>query len=172
MSNKNMMKKLNVGVIVNTHGLKGEVKVKVLSDFPQLRFTKGASVYMEVQDTTLELVVKSVRFNKDMLIVLFEGYDHINDIECYKGSTLFIYEDQLQALEEDEAYFFEMMDSEVYDMEEHYVGRVVELIETGANVVLRVKREDKQTLIPFVKAFVKEFDKEQKIMHVEVMEGL
>lgn len=166
------MKKINVGVIVNTHGLKGEVKIKITSDFPDLRFAKRAHVYFDDGSETIELIVKATRFNKEMLLVVFEGYDDINKIEKYKGKTLYVYENQLQPLEEDEAYFFEMMNSVVYDMQENIIGSVVEVIETGANVVLRVRQDEEEKLIPFVKAFVKEFDKEKKIMHVELVEGL
>lgn len=166
------MKKINVGIIVNTHGLRGEVKIKLLSDFPHLRFAKGAQVYMEYAKEEKELIVAGARVNKDMLIVRFEGCDDINIVEPWKGAVLYIYEDQLQDLDEDEAYFYEMKDARVYDMKETYLGVVNEIIETGANVVLRVSDGEKQMLIPFVKAFVKEFDRKEKIMHVEVMEGL
>lgn len=166
------MKKIKVGTIVNTHGLRGDVKVKTCSDFPDLRFAKGAILYMQINNDIKELHVHSAREQKDMLLIRFENIEDINMVEPWKGNTLFIYENQLQELEEDEAYFYEMMDSDVYDMDDVYLGKVTEVIETGANVVLRVRHEEQQILIPFVKTFVKSFDKKEKLMHVEVMEGL
>ncbi|MEG0273986.1 ribosome maturation factor RimM [Amedibacillus sp. YH-ame10] len=166
------MKTIKVGVLVNTHGLKGEVKVKPLTDFPQLRFAKKANVYIDVNQKSIELTIQTVRVQKDMLLVTFNGYEDINLVESWKGSTLYIHEEQLHELEDDEAYFYEMMDSEVYDLSNQYIGKVSEIIETGANVVLRVVNGEDMKLIPFVKHFVKEFDKEKKIMHVEMMEGL
>ena len=65
-----------------------------------------------------------------------------------------------------------MMDASVYDMDDNYIGKVIEVIETGANAVLRVQTEGKDILIPFVRTFVKEFDRKEKIMKVELMEGL
>lgn len=166
------MKNIKVGMIVNTHGLRGDVKIKLLSDFPELRFAKGAKVYRTCDQGEQELTIQSSRMQKDMLITKFEGFEDINLVEGWKGSVLYIHEDQQQKLEDDEAYFHEIMHSEVYDREEHLLGTVVEIIETGANAVLRVQGVEREYLIPFVKSFVVAFDKEAKIMHVEMMEGL
>lgn len=166
------MKEIKVGIFVNTHGLKGEVKVKLTTDFASLRFAKNACVYMHTEGGVKQFSIHSTRPQKDMLLVKFKGYNHINEVESWKGNAFFIYEDQLQELEEDEAYYHELMDASVFDTNEQELGKVIEIIETGANIVLRVEMHGKQMLIPFVKAFVKSFDKQEKTMIVEVMEGL
>ncbi|MEG1474810.1 MAG: ribosome maturation factor RimM [Longicatena sp.] len=166
------MKQIKVGVIVNTHGLKGEVRVKNLSDFPTLRYQKGKQINLQYKDVLIHLTIESVRFNKDLYLLTFKDYEDINLVEIWKGSYLSIDEDSLIELSDEEAYYFEMQDSEVYTLEEEYLGRVVEIIETGANAVLRVKNEEREILIPFVKTFVIRFDKKQKKMHVKLMEGL
>ena len=154
------MKEINIGMLVNTHGLRGEMKVKVLTDFPQLRFQKGAVVHLQLAQGQFDLKVQHVRESKGQLLVKFEGYDDINQVEGWKGSMLTIREEELQELDEFEAYFHELQDA------------VSEIIETGANAILRVKTKDKDILIPFVRAFVKEFDRKNKVMKVELMEGL
>lgn len=166
------MKEINVGMLVNTHGLRGEVKVKVLTDFPELRFHKDAVVHLQLAQKQIALKIAGVRESKGQLIVKFDGYDDINQVESWKGSLLTISEEELQELDDDEAYFHELQDAAVYDMEGTLLGTVSEIIETGANAVLRVKTKDKDILIPFVRAFVKEFDRKNKIMKVELMEGL
>lgn len=166
------MKQIKIGVITNTHGLRGEVKVKCLSDFPQLRYQKGAAVNVQLPQGQKTLYVANTRSAKDLLIVKFQNLDTIEEVEGMKGALLTIDEASVQELEEDEAYYFEMQDSEVYDMEGNFLGRVVEILETGANAVLRVRDGKQEVLIPFVKAFVKEFDKEKKVMKVELLEGL
>lgn len=166
------MKDIKIGVITNTHGLKGEVKVKNLSDFLELRYRKGNVIHLHYGDESLPLRIQSVRDGKDLLIVKFEEFDDINQVEIWKGSCLYVEDSELQELEEDEAYYHELQDSKVYDMEAQYLGTVSEIIETGANVVLRVSGGERELLIPFVKAFVKQFDKLEKRMVVEVMEGL
>ena len=166
------MKEINIGILVNTHGLRGEVKVKCLSDFPELRFRKGAKMFIHTLDGKLELCVERVRESKGLLIVKFKDYDDINQVEAWKGSKLTISEQDLQELDEYEAYYHQMMDASVYDMDNNFIGKVIEVIETGANAVLRVQTEEKDILIPFVRTFVKEFDRKGKIMRVELMEGL
>ena len=166
------MKEVNVGVIVNTHGLRGEVKVKCLSDSQALRFAKKAKVNLHQENTVQELCIANVREAKGLLIVKFEGFEDINEVEAWKGAVLSVPVDRLEQLSEEEAYFYELQNSKVYDMQEHYIGEVVEIIETGGHVVLRVKGEEQEVLLPFVKAFVKTFDKTAKIMHVELLEGM
>ena len=111
------MKEINIGMLVNTHGLRGEMKVKVLTDFPQLRFQKGAVVHLQLAQGQFDLKVQHVRESKGQLLVKFEGYDDINQVEGWKGSMLTIREEELQELDEFEAYFHELQDAVVYDME-------------------------------------------------------
>lgn len=166
------MEKIKVGILTNTHGLRGEVKVKITSDFWEERFAKNAVLYINVDGRTKELCVVNARLHKGMLIVKFKDYDDINQVEHWKGNALYIFKEQLHELNEDEAYYHEMMNARVQDIDGNEIGTVVELIETGANLVLRVRGEKREFLIPFVKAFVTMFDKEKKIMQVTMMEGL
>ena len=163
------MEKIRVGVIVNTHALKGEVKVKSFSDFDEQRFAKGSVLYISYHNELIEVVVKSARESKGLLLVLFEGYEHINLIEKYKGCELFIKSSDLHELEEDEVYFHDLMMCDVYLEDNTYLGKVEEVLETGANAVLRV---NKTILIPFVKAFIKESDIENKKIVIFKVEGL
>lgn len=168
------MRQIHIGVIVNTHGLQGDVKVKSVTDFPEIRFQKGNEVCLQWKGEQRILCIERIRQANNVYLMKFEGYDHINMVEDWKGAILTIDEGDLHTLEEDEAYFFELQDSEVYDMQEHYLGKVIEVIETGANAILRVQVADKQVLIPFVSVFVKEFDKINKKMKVDIhrLEGL
>lgn len=165
------MKQIKIGTLVNTHGLKGEVKVKPLTDFPDIRFAKGNTINVQYKETLIPVTIKNVRDQKGMLLICFEGYGDINQVEAWKGSALSIEEEQLHELEEDEAYFFELMNCEVLDEQQHLLGVVNEVIETGANAVLRVKGE-REYLIPYVKAFITEFDRENKKIRVKMVEGL
>lgn len=165
------MKQIKIGVLVNTHGLKGEVKVKPMTDFPDIRFQKGNTINIQYQDKLIPVAIKHVREQKDLLLLTFEEYDDINQVESFKGSVLSIDESQLHELEEDEAYYFELQDCEVYDETDHLIGTVCEVIETGANAVLRVRGE-REYLIPYVKAFVTDFDAQTKRITVKMVEGL
>lgn len=91
------MKEINIGMLVNTHGLRGEMKVKVLTDFPQLRFQKGAVVHLQLAQGQFDLKVQHVRESKGQLLVKFEGYDDINQVEGWKGSMLTIREESCRS---------------------------------------------------------------------------
>src|SRR5690625_5781553 len=74
-------KMFTIGKIINTHGIKGEVKVKQITDFEE-RFTKGSTVYLINQDEQqLELVVDGYRTQQDILLIHFTGYDSIDSVE-------------------------------------------------------------------------------------------
>lgn len=164
---------IKIGVLTNTHGIRGEVKIKSLSDFTDIRFAKGKTILIQHNEEQLPLTIQTIRETKGMLLVKFEEYDHINQVEGLKGDYIVIDESKLHELEEDEAYFFELMNCQVEDMQGNDLGTVVEVIETGANAILRVRNQSgKDVLVPYVKAFVKAFDKEQKKIQIELMEGL
>ena len=163
------MDKVKVGVIVNTHALKGEVKVKSFSDFSDVRFAKGSKLMIAYRNEYINVRVKSCRESKCLLLVLFDGYEDINLIEKYKGCEIFVSKQFLHDLEEDEVYFHDLMECDVYDEDDNFIGKVEEVLETGANAVLRV---NKKILIPFVKAFIKESDIENKKIVIHKVEGL
>ena len=75
----------------------------------------------------IPVAIKHVREQKDLLLLTFEEYDDINQVEPFKGSVLSIDESQLHELEEDEAYYFELQDCEVYDETDHLIGTVCEV---------------------------------------------
>lgn len=163
------MDKIRVGVIVNTHALKGELKVKSFSDFDADRFAKGSKLLIEYRREIIEVVVKNARESKGFILVLFEGLEDINLVEKYKGCELFVLKEDLPELEEDEVYYHDLMGCDVYDEEGNHLGKVENVLETGANAVLRV---NEKILIPFVKAFIKENDFKNKKIVINKMDGL
>ncbi len=166
------MEFIKIGVLVNTHGLKGEVKIKPMTDFPEQRFQKKATIYVSYQNEMIEVRIKSVREHKGMLLVVFEGYEDINLVEQWKTSTLYISKQQLHTLEEDEAYFFELKGCIVKDEAGEELGSVVEVLDTPAHAILRVQKDDISFLVPYVQAFITSFDKDKQEIVIHKMEGL
>ena len=80
---------LRAGVISSTHGIRGEVKVFPTTDDAD-RFKEIRKVFLDTGRERLELEIQSVRFFKQFVIVKFKGIDNINDIEKYKGCSLYI----------------------------------------------------------------------------------
>lgn len=166
------MEYIVIGAIANTHGLKGEVKVKPFTHFVDLRFKKGNTIYIEDNGVYQKVTIKNVKEQKDLLYILFEGYEHINLIERWKGCNLSIRKQDLHMLEDDEIYFHELKDCEVFCEEHGYLGMVTQILETGAHVVIRVQKDEQQILIPYVNEFIKEVNKEEKKICVKLLEGM
>ena len=166
------MDEILIGTLVNTHGLKGEVKVKTHTDFVDVRFAKGKEIHIQYQNKMIPVTVQYSKWAKNVLLVKFKDIDDINDVEKYKGSSLYVSKDAVHSLDEDEAYFFELKDCTVFDEEGNELGVVSEVLETNANAVLRVTNDESSILVPYVKAFITSFDKENKKIIIKMMDGL
>ena len=105
-----MTEYLNVGKVVNTHGIRGEVRVISQTDFPEERYQKGAklTLFREGQKP-LELTITSHRKHKNFDLLTFEGYPNINDVERFRDGILKVSEDDLTDLEENEFYYYEII---------------------------------------------------------------
>ncbi len=162
------MEFIKFGTLVNTHGLKGEVRIKSDSDFKDERFKKGNTFFI---DKKIEVTVKSHRAHKNLDLLVFEGYNHINDIEKYKGLDLFIEKDKLEKLSDDEYYFFELEGLSVYE-DNKLLGSVKEIKESPANPLLILSMKDKDVMIPFVGEFIINVDIENKRIDISTIEGM
>ncbi|QKY69012.1 ribosome maturation factor RimM [Lentibacillus sp. CBA3610] len=162
----------NVGKIVNTHGIKGEVKVYRITDFDD-RFEIGNKLILEKNDKLVDLKIDGHRIHKGFDLLHFEGYDNINDVEQFKGLHLKISHDQLTELDEHEFYYHEIIDCGVYLTNGDYIGVIKEILSPGANDVWVVDREkEKDVLIPYIADIVKEVDVSAQKVTIEPMEGL
>ena len=162
-----------VGVIANTHGVKGEVKVFPTTDAPE-RFKKLKKVILDAKREKIDLEIQSVRFFKNLVIVKFKGIDNINDIEKYKGCDLLVTRDNATPLNEGEYYIADLIDMKVVDEEGNELGVLFDVMQTGANDVFVVKLNDseKELLLPNIPSCVLDVDMDERIVRVHVLDGL
>lgn len=162
------MERVIVGKIVNTHGIKGELKVKASTDFIEERFAKGQTLLLEYQGQFIEMSVLSHRFHKGHVLVTFLDHQDINLVEQYKGCLLYAYKDE-SLLDDDEYYISDLIGCEVYDREQ-LIGKVsdVQLYEHHDILVVQGKQK---IMIPYVEAFVKHEDIDKKRIDVQLIEG-
>ncbi|CAM3080215.1 ribosome maturation factor RimM [Leuconostoc rapi] len=162
-----------VGTIVNTHGIRGEVKIMAITDFAADRFKKGAELQIDTKQGFVPVKVQSSRLHKNMWLVLFEGVTNINEIEKYKTHDIYVYGEARQELDDDEYYYDEIIDSRVVDLDGNDIGVVSEIMATGANDVWTVKRVGQpDALIPMIDDVVKEVDIAHKLITIDALEGL
>ena len=166
--------RLKVGKIVNTHSLKGEVKVISSTDFEEERFKKGSKLLITRGNQLIrEVIVESYRNHKNFLLVKFEGIDSVEEAEKLKNLQIKIDSDEVGELEENEFYFHQIIGCQVFDENDRNLGEIIDILTPGANDVWVIKGEEgKEILIPYIEDVVKQIDITNKKVNIEVMEGL
>ena len=167
------MDKIRIARIVNTFGIKGELKVLAETDFPVQRFAKGQTVYLINQENQLAAKIETARLHKGSYIVKFQGIEQINDVESYKGGWLAINAGQQEDLAEDAYYYHQIIGLEVLTTEGEKIGKIKDILALGSNDVWVVQRKQaKDVLIPYIDDVVKEVNLENSTVAIELMEGL
>ena len=155
---------LQAGVITTTHGIRGEVKVFPTTDDVH-RFEDLDSVLLDTGREYMELEIENVKYFKQYAILKFKGIDNINDIEKYKGRSLYVTRDQAIPLEEDEYYIADLIGLDIYLENGEKFGVLKDVMETGANDVYIVETEEgKEVLIPAIHECVLDIDVEENRM--------
>lgn len=163
---------LQVGVITQTHGVRGEVKVFPTTDDVN-RFKKLKQVILDTGKETMPLEIQSVKFFKQFVILKFKGIDNINDIEKYKRCSLYVTREHAVPLEEDEYFIADMIGMEVYTEDGNIFGTLKDVIETGANDVYVIESaEHGEVLVPAIKECIRSVDIEKGQMMIHLMDGL
>ena len=168
------MNYFNVGKIVNTQGLQGEMRVLSVTDFAEERFKKGniLALFDKKDQFVMDVEIASHRKVKNFDIIKFKGMYHINDIEKYRDFSLKVAEEDLTDLEDGEFYYHEIIGLEVYE-NDVLLGTIKEILQPGANDVWVVKRKGKRDLLlPYIPPVVLGIDIEQGRVDVEIPEGL
>lgn len=161
-----------VGVISSTHGVRGEVKVFPTTDYMK-RFKKLKEVILDTGREKKTLEIESVKFFKQLVILKFRGIDNINDIEKYKGKSLFVDREHAVRLRKDEYFIADMIGMRVTTDKGEDFGTLKEVIETGANDVYIIDtKEHGEVLVPAIKQCILDVDIEQGMMRIHLLEGL
>ena len=163
---------LQVGVISSTHGIRGEVKVFPTTDDPN-RFRKLKQVILDTGREQKDLEIEGVKFFKQFVILKFKGIDNINDIEKYKGKSLYVTREHAVKLKKDEYFIADLIDMQVELEDGTAFGVLTDVMQTGANDVYCIQTEDHgEVLIPAIKDCILDVDVEARKMKIHLMDGL
>ena len=149
------MELVRIGKIVNTHGIKGELRILSNFEFKDKVFKKGVKVY--VGKKKKEFIINSYRFHKIFDMVTFEGFNNINDVEYLKGDFVYVNEEDLN-LKENEILKSKLIGFDVI-IDNENIGKITEIFETKANDVIRV---NENILIPYVDEFIEKLRSEER----------
>ena len=163
------MEYILLGKIVNTFGIRGELKVQYTTDFVEERFKKGSIVY--VGDDKLAFEVKSHKLHKGFLLVLFKDNEDINLVEKYKNMFIYKAKEDVKPLKKGEYYFSDLMDLNVY-VDDVLIGKIINVEEGISSNYIRILHGQKESLVPFLPVFVKKVDLDNKRIDINNIEGL
>lgn len=164
--------RLQVGVIASTHGVRGEVKVFPTTDDVK-RFRRLKEVLLDTGKEQLSLEIEGVKFFKQFAILKFKGIDNINDIEKYKGKSLFVTRENAVKLKKDEYFIADLIGLKILDEDGNDIGVLNDVMETGANDVYVIAMHDgRELLLPAIKQCVLQVDTENGFVKIHILEGL
>ncbi len=158
---------ITIGAALGARGREGELRVKVLTEFPE-RFQRGAQLYIEGAPYTVE----SSSQQKDIAILKLQGIDTPQAAEALRGKSLEVPESERKELPAGRFYHHDIIGLEVWTTQGALVGKVSEILSTGSNDVYVVQSGGKEVLVPAVKDVVKEIDLSKKRITIEAIEGL
>lgn len=167
-----MEKYLRVGVISNTHGVRGEVKVYPTTDDIK-RFDYLKEAVIDTGKEYIDVNVIGVKYFKNMVILKFQQFDNMDQVIPYKGMDLLVTRENAIPLSEGEHFIVDLVGCKVVTDEGNDLGQLVDVFQTGANGVYVVKTHDgKEVLLPVIEECVLEKDIENKVIKVHIMKGL
>ncbi|WP_130837937.1 ribosome maturation factor RimM [Lachnoclostridium sp. Marseille-P6806] len=167
-----MTERFRVGIIAGMHGLKGEVRVFPTTDDPQ-RFRKLKTVYLVGRKQEQILTIRSVKFVGQFVVLGFEEFDRIEDVERLRSFDLEIDRKDAVPLAEGEHFIPDLIGLSVIGEADEAIGTLTDVLETGANKVYVVQRpEGKELLLPVIPDCVREVCPEKGYIRVFLMPGL
>ena len=158
-----------IGKIANTFGIKGELKVAYETDFVSERFKRCSSIY--IGEDKIPFVVKSYRIHKNFLLLTLKDNEDINLVEKYKNCYIYKSKDDIKPLKKGEYYFSDLKDLDVY-IDNELVGKVLRVEEGISSNYLRILKQDKEYLVPFLPNFIENVDLDNSRIDIKKMEGL
>jgi 16S rRNA processing protein RimM len=143
---------LSIGKLRRSHGLKGDILMDITTHFPE-RIVKGKQVFVG-DNHQVEIIENARKANKNIIIKL-ESVNSSEEVTPYRNQIVYIQSDGLPDLPDGEYYHHQLIGLTVVTESDEVVGKVSEILETGANDVFIVKAPDgKEVLIPVVFDFV------------------
>lgn len=157
-----------VGKIVNTHGLKGEIRIISDFEYKDKVFTIGTKLYLGRKKE--EIIVRSYRHHKNFEMITMEGYNDINQVERFKKLYVYIKKEDL-VLNDDEYLDNDLIGLNVLVSNENN-GIVSDIRDSGNNKFLVIKTSTKEVFVPYNKEFVKEINLKDKYIVIEPIKGM
>lgn len=155
-------KKIIIGKFGATHGIRGDIKVYPLTDFPE-RFNTIKTAYVDDK----EIEISKTRYQKNFVVMKIKGIDNREDAMRFTNKLLKINRADAASLNEGEYYAFDIVGLSVINQDDIVLGEITDILKTGSNDVYITKAKDgRQILIPALKKVVTEINIQNGYMKV------
>lgn len=161
---------LTIGLVSKPHGVRGEVRVILHTDVPE-RFTWLKEVYVGQNPSRL-VAVESARLHQNMVLLKLAGYDDREAAETLRGAWLQVPETEAIPLDEGEYFLYQLEGLDVVTDTDEWLGKLVGVIETGANNVFRVEGPRGEVLLPDTREVILDIDFVNGRILVHLLPGL
>lgn len=161
------MKKIIVGKIINTQGIRGELKVQRTNNEP---FDRQIYYYIGDLDTPFEII--KARTDGQIAYIKLKDYDNINDVLVFKNKFIYVSETDLYDLDQDEFYIKDLIGLEVVNSQGEKIGHIKDILTYAANDIYLLECQDGEKLVPAVKEFIKKVDLESGQVVIDLIEGM
>ena len=163
---------ITIGKILKPVGLRGEVKVLLLTDFPDRFKTLREVIVQTKEEEQQRYHVEHLRYGPPFVYIIFVGLSSVDQVDALIGGLIQIPAEERVALPEGSYYQFELQGIDVYLQDGAFLGKVDHILQTGSNDVFVVKGSKKEYLIPALHTVVKEIDISKRRMIIHPMDGL
>jgi 16S rRNA processing protein RimM len=160
---------LAIGRVVRPHGVRGELRVEILTDFPE-QLDRLTTVHIGPDADPFK--IEGMRLHKEAALLRLEGIDDRNAADALRGALVQIPLEEAVPLEEDEFYEHQIIGMAVVEQDGTYLGKVTQIITTGANDVFVVIGPQGELLLPVIEEVILAIDLDADRMTVQVMDGL
>jgi len=161
-----------IGYVIGTFGTGGWVKVQPLTSRPQ-RFLETKRVFFEKDDEIFPLFLEEVELQQERITVKFKDINELREAAKLTSGYLKIPRTEVNTLDENEFYIFQLKGLKVINLENKVIGQVETVLPNPANDLLVIATsENKEILIPFIKVFVKEVNLSGGFIKVQLLPGM
>lgn len=157
----------SIGKVLGHHGLEGDVKIKALTENPDLYDELTHLVLSKDDEIKRSLRIRDIKYYNKYIIVQLESIESIEDVKFLKGMDVVVPENYLPETDPDEVYWYKIKNSEVIDEYGNNVGILCDYFETGAFDIFRILKDDgNYSLISNNPDHVKEIDVKEKVIYI------
>ena len=158
---------IEIGKVVNTFGIKGELKIVSESDFVDYRYAVGKTIYFKLRNTIKEVRVSSYRVHKGNILITIDKIYDINEVEKYIGADVLADKLDVPPLEDGEFYIDDVVGLDAYDETGEIIGKVVDVILIPANDLIEIELlNGKKELIPYVDEYILEITEDKIVVRL------